>query len=71
MASEAIRGPESPVSPAQLAFNRFMAESLVDLEEVMDTIQEQITLYDHWDKYHEQWIKFLLHTLYLRPASTI
>ncbi|CCE62497.1 hypothetical protein TPHA_0C03450 [Tetrapisispora phaffii CBS 4417] len=48
-------------------FNRFMAESHVDLDEVMDTIQELITLYDHWDKYHESWIKFLLHTLYLRP----
>ncbi|AJP41303.1 Ssn8p [Saccharomyces cerevisiae YJM1078] len=70
-ASEAIRDPKNSSSPVQIAFNRFMAESLVDLEEVMDTIQEQITLYDHWDKYHEQWIKFLLHTLYLRPASAI
>lgn len=46
--------------------NRFVAESQVDLEEVMNTVQELITLYDHWDKYHEPWIKFLLHTLYLR-----
>lgn len=48
--------------------NRFLAESQVDLEEVMNTVQELITLYDHWDKYHEPWIKFLLHTLYLRSS---
>lgn len=48
--------------------NRFVAESQVDLEEVMNTVQELITLYDHWDKYHEPWIKFLLHTLYLRTS---
>ncbi|CAR25530.1 hypothetical protein ZYGR_0A00940 [Zygosaccharomyces rouxii] len=55
----------------QEIFNRFLAESQVDLEEVTDTIQELISLYDHWDKYHEPWIKFLLHTLYLRsPNST-
>lgn len=56
------------LTPAQEKFNKFMAESQVDLMEVMDTIQQQITLYDHWDKYHEPWIKFLLHTLYLRPV---
>lgn len=59
----------SATTHAQETFNRFMAESRVDLMNVMDTIQEQITLYDHWDKYHEPWIKFLLHTLYLRPSS--
>lgn len=47
-------------------FNDFMARSQVDLQEVMGAVQDQITLYDHWDKYHEPWIKFLLHTLYLR-----
>lgn len=51
-------------------FNRFMAESNVNLDEVKDTIQQQITLYDHWDKYHEPWVKFLLHTLYLRGGTT-
>lgn len=56
------------LTPAQEKFNKFMAESQVDLLEVSDTIQQQITLYDHWDKYHEPWIKFLLHTLYLRPV---
>lgn len=56
------------LTPEQEKFNKFMAESQVDLMEVMDTIQQQITLYDHWDKYHEPWIKFLLHTLYLRPV---
>lgn len=56
------------LTPAQEKFNKFMAESQVDLLEVLDTIQQQITLYDHWDKYHEPWIKFLLHTLYLRPV---
>ncbi|KAG0669255.1 RNA polymerase II holoenzyme cyclin-like subunit [Maudiozyma exigua] len=52
-------------------FNNFMAQSQVDLQEVMGAVQDQITLYDHWDKYHEPWIKFLLHTLYLRnnPAN--
>lgn len=55
-------------SKQQEIVNRFVAESQVDLEEVMDTVQELITLYDHWDKYHEPWIKFLLHTLYLRPS---
>ncbi|SCU90829.1 LAMI_0E03752g1_1 [Lachancea mirantina] len=50
----------------QKKFNRFMAESQVDLAEVMDTIQDLITLYGHWDKYNEPWMKFLLHTLYLR-----
>lgn len=54
----------------QELFNRFIAESQVDLEEVMDTIQDLITLYEHWDKYHETWIKFLLHSLYLRPNSS-
>ncbi|QLG72488.1 hypothetical protein HG535_0D01960 [Zygotorulaspora mrakii] len=53
----------------QELFNRFIAESQVDLEEVMDTIQGLITLYEHWDKYHEPWIKFLLHALYLRPGT--
>lgn len=53
------------VRDQQELFNRFVAESQVDLEEVMDTIQDLITLYDHWDKYHEPWIKFLLHQLYL------
>lgn len=57
-------------SNTQDIFNRFMAKSHVDLDEVMDTIQELITLYDHWDKYHEPWIKFLLHTLYLRTSQT-
>ncbi|CCD25846.2 cyclin-dependent protein serine/threonine kinase regulator SSN8 NDAI_0G00700 [Naumovozyma dairenensis CBS 421] len=55
-------------SHRQEILNLFIAESLIDLEEVMDTIQTQITLYDHWDKYHEPWVKFLLHTLYLRPS---
>lgn len=50
----------------QAMFNKFMADSLVDLQQVMDTIQEFITLYDYWDKYNEPWIKFLLHSLYLR-----
>ena len=50
-------------------FNNFMAQSQVDLQEVMGAVQDQITLYDHWDKYHEPWIKFLLHTLYLRNNS--
>ncbi|QLQ77973.1 hypothetical protein HG537_0A02200 [Torulaspora globosa] len=62
-----------PVAAArqQEVFNRFVAESQVDLEEVMNTIQDLITLYDHWDKYHEPWIKFLLHSLYLRrPTSS-
>ncbi|AGO11579.1 AaceriADL207Wp [[Ashbya] aceris (nom. inval.)] len=53
----------------QETFNRFMADSQVDLHEVMDTIQDFITLYDHWDKYNEPWIKFLLHNLYLRPHA--
>ncbi|CCK71610.1 cyclin-dependent protein serine/threonine kinase regulator SSN8 KNAG_0H01960 [Huiozyma naganishii CBS 8797] len=57
------------LTPTQESFNRFIAESQVDLEELMDTIQQQITLYDHWDKYHEPWIKFLLHTLYLQPQA--
>lgn len=60
---------ENGMSKTQEVFNLYMAQSQVDLEEVMDTIQEQITLYDHWDKYHEPWVKFLLHTLYLRPSS--
>lgn len=60
---------QEAMTSQQETFNRFMAESQVDLEEVMDAIQELITLYDHWDKYHEPWIKFLLHTLYLRPSS--
>lgn len=54
------------VSHRQQTFNRFMAESQVDLQEVMNVIQDLITLYDHWDKYNEPWIKFLLHTVYLR-----
>ncbi|AET38823.1 cyclin-dependent protein serine/threonine kinase regulator SSN8 Ecym_3333 [Eremothecium cymbalariae DBVPG len=53
----------------QTIFNRFMADSQVDLQEVMDTIQDFVTLYDHWDKYNEPWIKFLLHNLYLRPHA--
>lgn len=57
-------------SEQQDVFNRFVAESQVDLEEVMNTIQDLITLYDHWDKYHEPWIKFLLHTLYLRSSGS-
>lgn len=56
------------VGKQQEIVNRFVAESQVDLEEVMNTVQELITLYDHWDKYHEPWIKFLLHTLYLRTS---
>ncbi|EDO16738.1 hypothetical protein Kpol_1003p43 [Vanderwaltozyma polyspora DSM 70294] len=58
-----------PNDKTQIIFNKFMAESLVDLDEVMDTVQELITLYDYWDKYHEPWIKFLLHTLYLRSGQ--
>lgn len=57
------------LTTVQTVFNTFMAESQVDLEEVMGVIQDQITLYDHWDKYHEPWIKFLLHTLYLRTSA--
>lgn len=60
---------QSSLTPQQQTFFRFLAESHVDLEEVMDTIQQQIILYDHWDRYHEPWIKYLLHTLYLRPLS--
>lgn len=58
---------DSPQSYEQEMFNKFMAESQVDLEQVMDTIQQQITLYEHWDQYHEPWIKYLLHSLYLKP----
>ncbi|SCW01947.1 LAFE_0E10770g1_1 [Lachancea fermentati] len=60
-----LQGSQQPTN--QQTFNRFMAESHVDLAEVMETIQDLITLYDYWDKYNEPWIKFLLHTLYLRP----
>lgn len=50
----------------QDAFNKFMADSHVDLQGILDTMQDLITLYDYWDKYNESWIKFLLHTLYLK-----
>lgn len=66
--SEVLKS-DSVLTPQQETFFRFMAESHIDLEEVMDTIQQQIILYDHWDRYHEPWIKYLLHTLYLRPVS--
>ncbi|AMD20518.1 HDL226Cp [Eremothecium sinecaudum] len=63
-----LRNSSSPSAATnQEIFNRFMADSQVDLKQVMDTIQDFITLYDHWDKYNEPWIKFLLHGLYLRP----
>lgn len=52
----------------QETFNSFMAQSQVDLAEVMDTIQDLITMYDYWDKYNEPWVKFLLHSLYLRST---
>lgn len=67
--SEVLKS-DAALTPQQETFFRFLAESHIDLEEVMDTIQQQIILYDHWDRYHEPWIKYLLHTLYLRPAST-
>ncbi|CCH59425.1 hypothetical protein TBLA_0B05990 [Henningerozyma blattae CBS 6284] len=53
----------------QEIFNRFLAESQINLEEVMDTIQQTITLYEHWESYQEVWIKFLLHALYLRNPT--
>ncbi|SCU88617.1 LADA_0E11166g1_1 [Lachancea dasiensis] len=53
-------------SSYQETFNRFIAESQVDLAEVMNTIQDLIALYDCWDRYNEPWIKFLLHSLYSR-----
>ena len=54
----------------QEAFNNFIAQSQVNLDEVMDAVQEQIILYDHWDKYNEPWVRFLLHTLYLGSSSS-
>lgn len=54
----------------QKIFNRFLAESQINLDEVMDTIHQIVSLYEHWENYHEIWIKFLLHTLYLKGNST-
>lgn len=51
--------------------NRFIAESQVNLEQVMFILQELITLYDHWDKYNELRIRALLHELYLRQPTVI
>ena len=52
----------------QEAFNNFIAQSQVNLDEVMDAVQEQIILYDHWD--NEPWVRFLLHTSNLGSSSS-
>ena len=51
---------------AQARYAQFLASAQIDLEEVQQVVQDMVTLYDHWDRYHEQWVKYLLRVLYLQ-----
>lgn len=62
-----IHKPEDSTKRANI--NMFIAETQVNLEQVMFIIQELISLYDHWDKYNELRIRALLHELYLRQQT--
>ncbi|KAG7701209.1 hypothetical protein KL915_000240 [Ogataea haglerorum] len=47
------------------AFVNFLAASNIDLDEVIETIQELLTLYDAWNSYDEMYIKNGLHQMLL------
>lgn len=43
----------------------FLAESLIDMEMVLQCCEELLNLYDKWEKYNEDWTRYLLYHVYL------
>ncbi|KAL6948730.1 hypothetical protein ACO0QE_001203 [Hanseniaspora vineae] len=43
----------------------FLAESLIDMEMVLQCCEELLNLYDKWERYNEDWTRYLLYHVYL------